>query len=97
MCFVCLILVAKSFLPYTKQTLNLLTASWLSLTDLCELEAAVQELLCHLLEESTSDQFNLLLLMIREALNASHWRVDNYRVRQSPQYCLVPKGEISHS
>uniref|UniRef100_A0A3B5KEU3 URB2 ribosome biogenesis homolog n=1 Tax=Takifugu rubripes TaxID=31033 RepID=A0A3B5KEU3_TAKRU len=58
---------------------RLMSASWLSSTNLCELEAAVQELLCHLVEESTSDQFNLLLLMIREALNASHWRVDNYR------------------
>lgn len=41
----------------------------------------MQGLLRHLVEESTSDQFSLLLLVIREALNSSRLRAGSYRVR----------------
>lgn len=56
------------------------SAPWLTSSDLCDLEAAVQELLRHLVEESTSDQFGLLLMMIRDALNTSQLRAGSYRV-----------------
>ncbi|XP_044035011.1 unhealthy ribosome biogenesis protein 2 homolog [Siniperca chuatsi] len=58
---------------------RLLTASWLSSNDVCELEPAVQELLCHLVEKSTTGQFNLLLLLIREGLDTGQLRAGNYR------------------
>ncbi|KAM7014674.1 unhealthy ribosome biogenesis protein 2 homolog [Tautogolabrus adspersus] len=58
---------------------RLLTASWLSSEDLCELEPAVKELLRHLVEESTTGQLNLLLLQIREGLDISKLRAGNYR------------------
>nr|XP_019954338.1 PREDICTED: unhealthy ribosome biogenesis protein 2 homolog [Paralichthys olivaceus]XP_019954339.1 PREDICTED: unhealthy ribosome biogenesis protein 2 homolog [Paralichthys olivaceus]XP_019954340.1 PREDICTED: unhealthy ribosome biogenesis protein 2 homolog [Paralichthys olivaceus]XP_019954341.1 PREDICTED: unhealthy ribosome biogenesis protein 2 homolog [Paralichthys olivaceus]XP_019954342.1 PREDICTED: unhealthy ribosome biogenesis protein 2 homolog [Paralichthys olivaceus]XP_019954343.1 PREDI len=58
---------------------RLLTAPWLSPKDVCELEPAVQELLCHLVEKSTTAQFKLLLLMIREGLNTGKLRAGNYR------------------
>ncbi|XP_041642400.1 unhealthy ribosome biogenesis protein 2 homolog [Cheilinus undulatus] len=58
---------------------RLLTASWLSPGDLCELEPAVQELLRHLVEKSTTGQLNLLLLMIKEGLETSKLRAGNYR------------------
>lgn len=41
----------------------------------------MQELLCHLVEKSTTGQFNLLLLMIREGLHTGKLRAGNYRVR----------------
>ncbi|KAK5873807.1 hypothetical protein PBY51_018812 [Eleginops maclovinus] len=58
---------------------RLLTASWLSSNDVCELEPAVQELLRHLLERSTTGRFNLLLLLIREGLDTGKLRAGNYR------------------
>ncbi|XP_029133850.2 unhealthy ribosome biogenesis protein 2 homolog [Labrus bergylta] len=58
---------------------RLLTASWLSSDDLCELEPAVKELLRHLVEESTTGQLNLLLLQISEGLDISKLRAGNYR------------------
>ncbi|XP_034385381.1 unhealthy ribosome biogenesis protein 2 homolog [Cyclopterus lumpus] len=58
---------------------RLLTASWLSENDVCELEPAVQELLRHLVEKSTTGRFNLLLLMIREGLVTGKLRAGNYR------------------
>ncbi|KAM7406266.1 hypothetical protein PAMP_000654 [Pampus punctatissimus] len=58
---------------------RLLTAPWLSAADLCELEPAVQELLCCLVEKSTTGRFNLLLLMIREGLDTGKLRAGNYR------------------
>uniref|UniRef100_A0A4W6FZB2 URB2 ribosome biogenesis homolog n=1 Tax=Lates calcarifer TaxID=8187 RepID=A0A4W6FZB2_LATCA len=58
---------------------RLLTAPWLSSNDVSELEPAVQELLCHLVEKSTTSQFNLLLLMIREGLDVGKLRAGNYR------------------
>ncbi|KAK1891520.1 Unhealthy ribosome biogenesis protein 2 like [Dissostichus eleginoides] len=58
---------------------RLLTASWLSASDVCELEPAVQELLRHLLEKSTTGRFNLLLLLIREGLDTGKLRAGNYR------------------
>lgn len=39
------------------------------------------ELLRHLVEKSTTGLFNLLLLLIREGLNAGQLRAGNYRVR----------------
>ncbi|KAM4592472.1 unhealthy ribosome biogenesis protein 2 homolog isoform 1-T2 [Odontesthes bonariensis] len=53
---------------------RLLAAPWLSCTDVGELEPAVQELLRHLVEKSTTSQFNLLLLMVREGLDISKLR-----------------------
>ncbi|KAG7481706.1 hypothetical protein JOB18_002610 [Solea senegalensis] len=47
--------------------------------DICELESAVQELLCNLLEKSTTDQLTLLLVIIREGLNAGKLRAGNNR------------------
>ncbi len=41
----------------------------------------MQELLRHLVEESTTSQFNLLLLRIRDGLDACQLRAGNYRVR----------------
>nr|XP_020445512.1 unhealthy ribosome biogenesis protein 2 homolog [Monopterus albus]XP_020445513.1 unhealthy ribosome biogenesis protein 2 homolog [Monopterus albus]XP_020445514.1 unhealthy ribosome biogenesis protein 2 homolog [Monopterus albus] len=58
---------------------RLLTAPWLSPSDVGELESAVQELLRHLVEKSTTGQFNLLLLMIREGLDTVKLRAGNYR------------------
>ncbi|TNN28395.1 Unhealthy ribosome biogenesis protein 2 [Liparis tanakae] len=63
---------------------RLLTASWLSEDDVGELEPAVQELLRHLLEKSTTGRFNLLLLLIREGLVTGKLRAGNYRVRRHP-------------
>ncbi|XP_068446592.1 unhealthy ribosome biogenesis protein 2 homolog isoform X3 [Clinocottus analis] len=62
------------------QTLHrLLTASWLSESDVCELEPAVQKLLRHLVEKSTTGRFNLLLLTIKEGLVTGKLRAGNYR------------------
>ncbi|XP_070826571.1 unhealthy ribosome biogenesis protein 2 homolog [Chaetodon trifascialis] len=58
---------------------RLLTASWLSSNEICELEPAVQELLRHLVESSTTGQLNLLLMMIREGLDTSHLMAGKYR------------------
>lgn len=41
----------------------------------------MQELLRHLVEKSTSSQFNLLMLMIREGLDTGKLRAGNYRVK----------------
>lgn len=41
----------------------------------------MQELLCHLVEKSTTSQFNLLLLMIREGLDTGKQTGGNCRVR----------------
>lgn len=53
----------------------------MSSADLRELEAAVGEVLLHLVEESSPAQFSLLLLLIRGALNTSQLRAGNHRVR----------------
>ncbi|KAM8894743.1 unhealthy ribosome biogenesis protein 2 homolog isoform 1-T2 [Spinachia spinachia] len=58
---------------------RLLTASWLSESDVCKLKPALQELLRHLLGKSTTGRFNLLLLLIREGLVAGKLRAGNYR------------------
>ncbi|XP_023280760.1 unhealthy ribosome biogenesis protein 2 homolog [Seriola lalandi dorsalis] len=58
---------------------RLLTAPWLSSNELNNLEPAVQKLLHHLVEKSTTGQFNLLLLIIREGLDAGKLRAGNYR------------------
>lgn len=56
-------------------------ADWLSLSDLCGLEPAVEELLGHLLEGSTIGQFNLLLQLIRDGLDSSKLSPGNHKVR----------------
>ncbi|KAF0043332.1 hypothetical protein F2P81_004669 [Scophthalmus maximus] len=58
---------------------TLIAAPWLSSEDVCELQSAVQELLRHLVEKSTTGQLELLLLMIREGLNAGKLRAGNHR------------------
>ncbi|XP_040023482.2 unhealthy ribosome biogenesis protein 2 homolog [Gasterosteus aculeatus] len=58
---------------------RLLTASWLSESDVGELKPALQELLRHLLEKSTTGRFNLLLLLIREGLVTGKLRAGNHR------------------
>lgn len=58
---------------------TLLAADWLSLSDLCGLEPAVEELLGHLLEGSTIGQFNLLLQLIRDGLDSSKLRPGNHK------------------
>ncbi|XP_028290291.1 unhealthy ribosome biogenesis protein 2 homolog [Gouania willdenowi] len=58
---------------------RLLSASWLSSTDVNELQPAVQELLRHLVEKSTSDEFNMLLLLIKEQLDIIKLRAGNSR------------------
>ena len=60
-----------------------IAADWLSLSDLCGLEPAVEDLLGHLLDGSTTGQFNLLLLLIREGLDSSKLEAGSYRVRTS--------------
>lgn len=71
----------RQFVNFTKQAFNLPPASWLTPSDLCDLEAAAQELLHHLVEDSTSDQFSLLLLMMRDVFNTSQLRAGSHRVR----------------
>ncbi|XP_029987076.1 unhealthy ribosome biogenesis protein 2 homolog [Sphaeramia orbicularis] len=58
---------------------HLLTAHWLGSHDLCELEPVVQELLHHLVEKSTTGQFNLLLLLIKDGLDIGKLRAEKYR------------------
>ncbi|XP_034534557.1 unhealthy ribosome biogenesis protein 2 homolog isoform X2 [Notolabrus celidotus] len=77
---------------------KLLTASWLSSDDVCELEPTVQELLRHLVEKSTTGQLNLLLLLIREGLDISKLRAGNYRevlsaviITKLLSCCLLPE------
>ncbi|XP_041856722.1 unhealthy ribosome biogenesis protein 2 homolog isoform X2 [Melanotaenia boesemani] len=67
------------FMQILQNVYRLMAAPWLSSTDVGELEPAVQELLHHLVEKSTTSQFNLLLLMIREGLDISKLRAGNYR------------------
>nr|XP_057945285.1 unhealthy ribosome biogenesis protein 2 homolog [Doryrhamphus excisus]XP_057945286.1 unhealthy ribosome biogenesis protein 2 homolog [Doryrhamphus excisus] len=58
---------------------RLLSAPWLSPSETCELEPAVQELLRHLVENSTSCQFSLLLQMIGDGLDTSKLWSGNYK------------------
>ncbi|KAF7669374.1 hypothetical protein LDENG_00193240 [Lucifuga dentata] len=58
---------------------RLLAAPWLSSNDVCELEPAVEELLRLLVEKSSTEQFDLLLLLIREGLNTAKLKAGNYR------------------
>lgn len=67
----------------------LLSASWLSESDVGELKPALQELLRHLLEKSTTGRFNLLLLLIREGLVTGKLRAGNHRVRLNPDPLYV--------
>ncbi|XP_061132218.1 unhealthy ribosome biogenesis protein 2 homolog [Syngnathus typhle] len=58
---------------------KLLTAQWLSPSDTSELEPAVQELLHHLLENSTPYQFSMLLTMIKDGLDTLTLSSGNYK------------------
>ncbi|CAN9506952.1 unnamed protein product [Ophioblennius macclurei] len=58
---------------------RLLKAHWLSEEDLCKLEPVVQELLSQLLEESSADELNAVLLMVRDGLKLGKLRAGNYR------------------
>lgn len=58
---------------------RLLTAHWISSSDLSELEPVLQTLLCHLVEHCSSERFNLLLLMIKDGLDPGKLRSGNYR------------------
>ncbi|RVE74646.1 hypothetical protein OJAV_G00024320 [Oryzias javanicus] len=58
---------------------ELLTAPWLSPAGVVDLEPTVQEVLSHLVERSTTHQFNLLLLMIKEGLDICKLRAGNCR------------------
>ncbi|KAF6731197.1 Unhealthy ribosome biogenesis-like protein 2 [Oryzias melastigma] len=58
---------------------ELLTAPWLSPAGVVDLEPTVQELLSHLVERSTTHQFNLLLLMIKDGLDICKLRAGNCR------------------
>ncbi|XP_029903077.1 unhealthy ribosome biogenesis protein 2 homolog isoform X2 [Myripristis murdjan] len=58
---------------------RLLAAPWLSQKDGCEVEPAVEELLRHLVERSTTGQLHLVLLVIREGLDTGKLRAGNYR------------------
>ncbi|CAL9701709.1 unnamed protein product [Knipowitschia caucasica] len=58
---------------------SLLTARWLSLSDLCVLEPDVQKLLCHLVEKCSSERFSLLLMQIKEGLDTGNIEGGNYR------------------
>ncbi|KAM3877151.1 unhealthy ribosome biogenesis protein 2 homolog [Diretmus argenteus] len=67
------------YIQILQNVYRLLAASWLSLNDVCELEPAVKELLRHLVESSTTGQFNLLLLLLRDGLDTGKLRAGNYR------------------
>ncbi|XP_054627419.1 unhealthy ribosome biogenesis protein 2 homolog isoform X2 [Dunckerocampus dactyliophorus] len=58
---------------------RLLSAPWLSPSETCELEPAVQDLLRHLVENITSYQLSLLLLMIRDGLDTCKLWAGNYK------------------
>lgn len=57
-----------------------------------KLEPALQELLRHLVEKNTAEQFNVLLLTITEGLDVNKLRAGNWRVRSkfSLITCLSP-------
>ncbi|XP_061621900.1 unhealthy ribosome biogenesis protein 2 homolog [Phyllopteryx taeniolatus] len=62
-----------------KNVHKLLTAPWLSPSDTCELEPALQKLLRHLLENSTPCQFSMLLTMIKDGLDTCKLSSGNYK------------------
>ncbi|CAL8243510.1 unnamed protein product [Lota lota] len=71
--------VNELFTRMLQTVFTLLAADWLSLSDLCGLEPAVEELLGHLLDGSTTGQFNLLLLLIREGLDSGKLGAGSYK------------------
>ncbi|XP_059927021.1 unhealthy ribosome biogenesis protein 2 homolog [Gadus macrocephalus] len=71
--------VDELFTRMLQTVFTLLAADWLSLSDLCGLEPAVEDLLGHLLDGSTTGQFNLLLLLIREGLDSSKLEAGSYK------------------
>ncbi|XP_019751420.1 unhealthy ribosome biogenesis protein 2 homolog [Hippocampus comes] len=58
---------------------KVLTAPWLSPSDMCELEPAVQNLLHHLLENSTPCKFSMLLTIINNGLDTCKLSAGNYK------------------
>ncbi|KAM4602644.1 unhealthy ribosome biogenesis protein 2 homolog [Polymixia lowei] len=71
--------VDELYIQILQNVHRLLAAHWLSPSDVCELEPAVEDLLRHLVERSTTGQFNLLLLLIREGLDTGKLRAGGYR------------------
>ncbi|XP_054892958.1 unhealthy ribosome biogenesis protein 2 homolog [Poeciliopsis prolifica] len=58
---------------------QLLKTPWLSSTDAAKLQPELQDLLRHLVENNTTSQFNMLLLMIREGLDVHKLRAGNWK------------------
>lgn len=71
--------VDELYMQMLQNVHRLLTAPWLSPSEISELEPAVKELLRHLVEKSTTGQFNLLLVMIRDGLDVVPLRAGKYR------------------
>ncbi|XP_033847626.1 unhealthy ribosome biogenesis protein 2 homolog [Periophthalmus magnuspinnatus] len=67
------------FMTILQSLQRLLTAHWLSSTDLHDLEPTLQKLLCHLVDKCSSERFNQMLLMIKEGLDTVKLRGGNYR------------------
>ncbi|XP_077569619.1 unhealthy ribosome biogenesis protein 2 homolog [Stigmatopora nigra] len=72
-------LLDELYSEITRSVHKLLTAPWLSPSDTCELEPAMQELLRHLLENSTLCQFSLMLTMIKDGLDTCKLMAGNYK------------------
>ncbi|KAM3625700.1 uncharacterized protein V6R79_016315 [Siganus canaliculatus] len=71
--------VDELYLQMLQNVHRLLAAPWLSPSEISELEPAVKELLRHLVEKSTTGQFNLLLVMVRDGLDVVPLRAGKYR------------------
>ncbi|XP_068174508.1 unhealthy ribosome biogenesis protein 2 homolog [Antennarius striatus] len=71
--------IDELYMQMVQRVHRLLTVSWLSSNNVCELEPAVEELLQRLVEKSTTDQFNLMLLTINKHLASGPLVTGNYR------------------
>ncbi|XP_061670322.1 unhealthy ribosome biogenesis protein 2 homolog [Syngnathoides biaculeatus] len=71
--------VDELYAQIIKNVHRLLTAPWLSPSDTSELEPALQNLLRHLLENSTPSQFSMLLTMIEDGLDTCKLSSGNYK------------------
>ncbi|KAM9408707.1 unhealthy ribosome biogenesis protein 2 homolog [Pholidichthys leucotaenia] len=67
------------FIQILQNVQRLLTAPWLSLTDISELEPAVQDLLGCLVKKSSTTQFNVLLMMVVDGLSMRKLRAGHCR------------------
>ncbi|XP_068595993.1 unhealthy ribosome biogenesis protein 2 homolog [Brachionichthys hirsutus] len=70
--------IDELYMQMLQRVHRLLAASRLSSIDACELEPAVEELLQHLVETSTTDQFNLTLLTINRGLDSGLLMAGDY-------------------